>query len=60
LSLEEVCVHAGQKVLMVVDISLIIGDPQVILDQQFRPHPIDLVDIIIIISISYNNKFKNK
>jgi hypothetical protein len=49
LSLEEVTVHAGHNVLMEVDnkISLIIGDPRGIIDQQVRPHAIHLLNIII-------------
>jgi hypothetical protein len=41
LSLEEVTVRAGHKVLMEVDdnISLIVGNPQGISDQQLRPRP---------------------
>jgi hypothetical protein len=35
-------------------ISLSVGDPQEILDQQLRPHQIHLLNIIIIL-ISYNN-----
>jgi hypothetical protein len=34
-------------------ILLIVGDPQGILDQQFRPHPIHLLKMIIIL-ITYN------
>ncbi len=49
LSLEEVTVHAGHKVLMEVDDNtlLIIGNPRGILDQQLRPHGINLLNIII-------------
>jgi hypothetical protein len=45
LSLEEVIVHAGHEVLMKVDDHsvLIVGDPQVILGQQLRPHSIHLL-----------------
>ncbi len=54
LPLEEVAVRAGHKVLMGVDdmISLIVGDPQGILDEQPRPHPIYLIDIVVL-SINY-------
>ncbi len=40
--LEEVDVHAGHRVLMEVDesILLIVGNPQGILDQHQRPNPI--------------------
>jgi hypothetical protein len=39
--LEEVAVRAGHKVLMEVELNilLIAGDSQGILDQQLRPHP---------------------
>ncbi len=42
LYLEEVAVRAGHNVMIDVDanISLIIGNPHMILDQQLRPHPI--------------------
>ncbi len=41
LSLEEVAVHAGHKVLMKVDdnSALSVGDQQGISGQQLRPHP---------------------
>ena len=41
LSLKEVAVHEGHKVLMEVDdnISLIVGNLQGILDQQLKPFP---------------------
>jgi hypothetical protein len=44
LSWKEGAVHAGHKVLVDVDgnILLTVGDPEVILDQQLRPHPIHL------------------
>jgi hypothetical protein len=52
LSLEEVAVSAGREVLMVVVLySLIVGNPQGILDQQLSPHPIQL--IIYQIAINY-------
>jgi hypothetical protein len=43
--LEEFAVHAGDKVLMEVDdtILLIAVDPQGILDQHHRPHPITII-----------------
>ncbi len=46
----EVVVHSGHEVLIEIDnyISLIVGDPLGILDQQLRPHPIHLLNIIII------------
>jgi hypothetical protein len=42
--LEEAAVRAGHEVLMEVDdnISLIVGDPHGILEEQHRPHPINL------------------
>jgi hypothetical protein len=54
--LKEVRVCAGHEVSMDVgdNISLIVGDPQGILDQQFRPHPIDLLNIIIIVIVLIN------
>ncbi len=47
----EVAVRAGRKVLKETDnnVSLIAGDPQGILDQQLRPHPICFKNITIII-----------
>ncbi len=50
LSLEEVAVRAGHKVLMDVDdkILLIVGIPQGNLDQQLMPHPIHFLNIIFI------------
>jgi hypothetical protein len=49
--LEEVTVSAGHKVLMGIDynISLIVGDPQEILEEQLRPHPIPLLNISFIL-----------
>ncbi len=53
--MEEVAVHAGHKVLTEVDLfSLIVSDTRGILDQQLRPHPIhipNLLNIILIINI---------
>jgi hypothetical protein len=40
--------------------SLIVGDPRGILDQQLRPHPIQLLIIIIITLISCNIKLNLK
>jgi hypothetical protein len=50
LSLEGVAVHAGHKVLEKVDgnISLLACDPLGILCQHLRPHPIYLINIIMI------------
>jgi hypothetical protein len=47
--------HAGHDVLMKVDdkILLIVSDTQGILDQLLRPHPICLLNIIIVL-IYYN------
>jgi hypothetical protein len=49
--LEEVAVQAGRKVLIEVDdnISLIVVDPQEILDQQLNPRPTYLLNIIIVL-----------
>ncbi len=54
LSLIEVTVHACQGVLMEVDENslLLAGDPQGILGQQIRLHPIDLLNIVIIVLIT--------
>jgi len=54
LVLKELTVHAGHKVLMEVDNSIlqIVCDPQGILDLQLRPRPIYLL-YIITISIYY-------
>ncbi len=48
MSLEEVSVHAGSKVLMEVNdnSALIVDDPQRILDQQLRPHQIHFIGSI--------------
>jgi hypothetical protein len=45
LFLKEVLVHIGRKVMMEVDdnILLIVDDPQGILDEQLRLHPIHLL-----------------
>jgi hypothetical protein len=42
VSFEEVTVHASHKVLIEFEdnILLIVGNPQAILNQQLRPHPI--------------------
>jgi hypothetical protein len=49
MPLEVVALCAGHKVLMEVNyILLIVGDPQLILDQQIGPHSICLLNIIII------------
>jgi hypothetical protein len=46
--LEEVATRTGHEVLLEVDnnISLIVGGSQGILNQQFRPHSIYLLNII--------------
>jgi hypothetical protein len=51
LSKEEVAVHAGQKVLMDIDdsISLIVSDPNRILDWQLRPRQIKLLNISVVL-----------
>jgi len=54
LLLPTVAICADHKVLMEVDdnISLTVCDAQGILDQQLRPHPIHLLNIIISILIN--------
>ncbi len=49
MSLEEVAVCAGHKVLAEDDDNIvpIVGDPQGILDQQLKPHTINLLNNII-------------
>ncbi len=51
MALEDDTVHAGHKLFMEYDdISvLIVGDAQLILGQQLRPHPIHLLNITNII-----------
>jgi hypothetical protein len=48
--LEEAAVHSGHEVLVEVDVNilLIVGNPKGILDQQLRPLPIHLSNIILI------------
>jgi hypothetical protein len=43
--LEDIAVHAGHEVLMEVDgnITMTVGNPQGILDEQLRPQPIHLL-----------------
>jgi hypothetical protein len=66
LSLEEVTVRAGHKVLMEIDYSLlIVFDPQWILDQQLRVNPISFLNIITILFIyirvfNYFKKLRTK
>jgi hypothetical protein len=54
LSLEEVADYVGDKVLMEVDDNSAqnVADPQGILGQLLKPHPIHLLNIIIIILIT--------
>jgi hypothetical protein len=49
--MEEVIVRTSHKVLMEVEdnCALIVSDPQGILDQQLRPHPIHVLNIIFIL-----------
>ncbi len=49
--MEEIAVRSVPEVLMEVDdnVPLIVGDPQEILDQQLWPHPIPLLNIILIL-----------
>ncbi len=52
--MEEVTVQAGHKVLMEADLfSLIVSDTRGILDQQLRPHPIHIPNLLNIILISF-------
>jgi hypothetical protein len=53
--MEEVAMSAGREVSMKDDdnILLIVDDPQEILDQQFRPHPIHLLNINMTIILIY-------
>jgi hypothetical protein len=55
LSLEDVNVCAGYKVLMDVDdiSALIVGNPQGVLGNQLRPHTIHQLNIIIIMLINH-------
>jgi hypothetical protein len=50
--LEEVTMPAGRTVSVEVDDNIlqIVGDPQGILDKQLRPHPIHLLNIIIVLN----------
>jgi hypothetical protein len=48
--LDDVAVRAGHKALRkLAFISLIVGNAQGILDQQLRPHPINIPNIIAIV-----------
>jgi hypothetical protein len=49
--MEEVALRAGHEVLADVDVNItqIVGDPRGILGRQLRPHPIHLLNIIIIL-----------
>jgi hypothetical protein len=51
--LEEVTQHAGHDVLMegFDNILFIVGDPQGIISQQLRTHPIQLLNIIKLINL---------
>ncbi len=44
------CMLATKSWWLLTYISLIVGDPQGILDQQLRPHPINVLNIIIILT----------
>ncbi len=59
-SLEEVSVRAGHEVSMEVDdnISLIVEDPQGILEHQHRPRPIHLLNTITLL-INYIKLYNN-
>ncbi len=56
MSLEQVTMRAGRKVLMYVDnnILLIVGDPQGILNQKLRPRPIHLLNIKKLFHLIYH------
>jgi hypothetical protein len=57
VSLEEVALCAGHKVLMLLTyISQIDDDPQWILDQQLRPHLLNIITIILINNIEKKKK----
>jgi hypothetical protein len=58
LYLEKVAVPPGNTILMKPDyhVSLIVSDPQVILDKQLRPRPIHLITIVSI--FIFNNYIK--
>ncbi len=49
-SLKEVARHAGNKALMEVDdnILVFISNPQRVLNEQNRPHPVHVLNIIIV------------
>jgi hypothetical protein len=53
--MEEVAVHSGHEVLMEIERNILLtaDDPQGILDQQLRPHPIPLLNIVIIRLIKF-------
>jgi len=57
--LEEVAVHADQKLLVGIDnnILLLVGEPQGIIYQRLSPHPIHLLNITITILIECINLF---
>ncbi len=60
-SLKEIAVHAGHEVLIVVDLhSSNCWDPQGILDQYIKPHPICLLGIIFIVINFLMRIFPNK
>jgi hypothetical protein len=56
MSLQEINVHAGHKILMEFDCynALIVGNLHGILGQQLRPHPIHLLNTILIINYLSN------
>jgi hypothetical protein len=59
MSLQEINVHAGRKILMEFDYNnaLIVGDLHGILGQQLRPHTIHLLNTTLIINY-LSNPFK--
>jgi hypothetical protein len=60
--LEDVAVRASHKVLVEVDDNILptVGNIKWILYQQLRPHPVQLLNIIIMILINYIKLYKNE
>jgi hypothetical protein len=56
---KSLCVLATKFLILVNYISLIVGNPRGILDQQFMPHPIHWLNIIIKL-IKWKYVFLNK
>jgi len=49
MSLEEIAVDAGHKVFMELNLYSIVSHPQGFLDQQWKPQPINLLNITAIL-----------